>query len=148
MVFPSGTFAMLGLVCVPWVAKPRLYWSVRAGGSFGAGIVLYVLLLGSTADRSCHAILLAASESQVNVNWVLDDPGLLAACCLRRLVFSWPCKDADGRDAAFAIAVDIIPFSEGAEATMPEYGQLASLLDTIILSPLTFVCPTAVESCF
>lgn len=122
-MLPSGSFAMLGLVCVPWVAKSRPCWSVRAGGSFGAGMVLYVVLIELTAGCSCHAILLAESESQVNVNWVLDDPGLLAACCLRRLVFSWPCKVADGRDAAFAIAVDIIPLSDGGGAAKPREGQ-------------------------
>ena len=56
-------------------------------------------------------MLLAESDSQVNVNWVLAELDLLDDCCSRRLLFSWPLTGVVGEAAASAIAADIIPWS-------------------------------------
>lgn len=61
-------------------------------------------------------MLLAESDSQVNVNWVFAEPDLLDNCCSRRLLFSWPLAGVVGEAAASAIAADMMPWSVGFSA--------------------------------
>ncbi len=58
-----------------------------------------------------QTILLAESDSQVNVNWVFAELDFFDDCCSRRLLFSWPLTGVVGEAAASAIAADMIPWS-------------------------------------
>lgn len=80
----------------------------------GIGGLLYAGFIVLAIGRSCHAIFLPESDSQVNVNCVLDDDGFLDACCSKRLTFSCPLNAVEERETAFAMAVDIIPCSDTA----------------------------------
>ena len=84
-------------------------------------------------------MLLADSDSQVNVNWVFAELDLLDDCCSRRLLFSWPLTGVIGEAAASAMAADIMPWSvvfsavasiqrleDGADAWLKTYGTFTS----------------------
>lgn len=54
-------------------------------------------------------MLFAESDSQVKVNCVFAGEAFLAADRSRRLMFSWPLGELEGKAAAFAIAAEMIP---------------------------------------
>lgn len=82
-------------------------------------------------------MLLAESDSKVNLNWGFAELDLLGDRCSRRLLFSWPLAGVVGKAAASAIAADMMPWSAVFRAA-PSIHRLEDGADALMRTFSTF----------